>query len=344
MKILTHNGRSRRAFALLLLIFIVFPAACPSHADAQEGPDGQASQEQNAPLTWAPEELTTLPIAPPQQPAIDPACQLPVEDNDARYRFLFGTDAQVYTIDNLPPGYRTQAEAASHMTTITVPVWQMDEEGNRFPSSFELTINEKLALNVAAIFDEIYALEIQFPIRELKGYGYRKVGGVGLGRSTLMSIHSFGAAIDINPDDYDNDYFLGKGNDLRDRSNPYCIPDEVIEIFERYGWFWGGNFEICADTMHFQYLGLEFLTYQGNSPFRELKVTGSLMSGSDVRNLQQRLCELGYTVGIDGTYGQRTAEALMRYQADRGLEATGVTDYLTWETLINETHYMPYAF
>lgn len=292
--------------------------------------------------TKAPE--ATEEITPSPTPTIKPSAQVPTESNDARYQYLFGTDAQVYTIDNPPAGYENAEAAAKHMKTITVPVWKIDSKGNKYSSSFKLTIHEKLAKNVKAIFNEIYALDIKFPIRVLKGYGYRKVGGVGLSNSTLISIHSFGAAIDINPWDEDNDYFLGKGNDLRDKSNPYCIPDEVIEIFEKYGWFWGGNFEICSDTMHFQYLGLEFLTYQDNSPFRTLKVKSTYMKGTDVRNLQQRLCELGYKVSVDGVYGNKTASAVKKYQKQKGLKATGVVDYETWETIINETHYMPYAF
>ncbi len=290
--------------------------------------------------TKEPEEEPT----PSPTPTIKPSLQLPTESNDARYQYLFGTDVVELTIDNPPEGFATEQEAAAQMTTITVPVWKIGADGERYASKFKLTIHKKLAKNVKAIFKEIYALDMKFPIRVLKGYGYRKVGGVGLSNSTLISMHAFGAAIDINPWDYDNDYYLGKGNDLRDKSNPYCIPDEVIEIFERYGWFWGGNFEICADTMHFQYLGLEYLTYQGNSPFRDLKVKKSYMKGIDIKNLQQRLSELGYKVAIDGVYGNRTASAVKKYQKQSGLKATGVVDYKTWETLINETHYMPYAF
>ncbi len=269
---------------------------------------------------------------------------LPTESNNARYQYIFGTNAQIYTIYSLPASFNTEAKARKQMTTIKVPVWKMTASGGRYASSMDLTINKKVAKNVQAIFDEIYQLDIKFPIKILKGYGYRKVGGVGLSRSTLMSMHAFGVAIDINPGDYDNDYFLGAGNDLRDKSNPYCIPDEVIDIFEKYGWYWGGNFSICADTMHFQYLGLEFLTYQNNSPFRELTVASNYMKGSDVLNLQKRLVKLGFSIQVDGVYGKSTANVIKKAQQKYGLPVTGIVDYKTWETIINLTHYMPYAF
>ena len=300
-----------------------------------EPSDGEDEEE--------PDDATPTPV-PTKKPSKDPAWAIPTQSDDARYQYLLGIDSKVITIDNPPAGYRNATEAAKNMKTITIPIWKMSSSGGRYTSSAKLTIHKKLARNVQEIFKEIYALDIKFPIKVVKGFMYRKVGGVALSKSRIMSIHSFGAAIDINPGDYDNDYFLGKGNDLRDKSNPYCIPDEVIAIFEKYGWFWGGNFEICADTMHFQYFELGMLTYQGNSPFRNLKVKSAYMTGSDVRNLQQRLRELGFYVSVDGVYGNKTADALKKYQKSRGLEATGEMDYKTWETIINETHYMSYVF
>ncbi len=300
-----------------------------------EPSDGEDEEE--------PDDATPTPV-PTKKPSKDPAWAIPTQSDDARYQYLLGIDSKVITIDNPPAGYRNATEAAKNMKTITIPIWKMSSSGGRYTSSAKLTIHKKLARNVQEIFKEIYALDIKFPIKVVKGFMYRKVGGVALSKSRIMSIHSFGAAIDINPGDYDNDYFLGKGNDLRDKSNPYCIPDEVIAIFEKYGWFWGGNFEICADTMHFQYFELGMLTYQGNSPFRNLKVKSAYMTGSDVRNLQQRLRELGFYVSVDGVYGNKTADAIKKYQKSRGLEATGEMDYKTWETIINETHYMSYVF
>lgn len=270
---------------------------------------------------------------------------LPITSNNARYQYIMGTDYKAYTMSNRPAGYRTSTEAIKNMTSVTLPVWKMTSSGGKYSSTMTIMIHKKLAKSVKEIFQEIYDLDMKFPIKTLVGYGYRKVGGVGLVNSTLMSAHAFGAAIDINPGDYDNDYYLGKGNDLRNKDNPYCIPDEVIDIFASHGWFWGGNFEICADTMHFQYLGLEFLTYQGKDNFRKLTyASDNLMTGADVKNLQQRLNKLGYKVKVTGTYNKASAVAIKKYQKASGLPVTGVVDYDTWETIINATHYMSYVF
>lgn len=270
---------------------------------------------------------------------------IPFGDDTVRYQYLLGTDVVYYTVDNKAPGYANNAEAERYMMEITVPVWHLnDSTGERTPSSMKMKIHRKLVTGVKKIFQEIYELPCQFPIKTLLGYGYRQSGGVGLSNCTLMSIHSYGAAIDINPGDFDNDYYLGAGNDLRDKSNPYCIPDEVIDIFAKYGWYWGGDFSICVDSMHFQYLGLDFLTYQNNSPFMTVDLLGSAEVGTHVENLQLRLAELGYRVNRNGIYTEQTRAAVVKFQTRQGLPATGVVDYKTWETIINLTHYMPYAF
>ena len=59
------------------------------------------------------------------------------------------------------------------------------------------------------------------------------------------SMHSWGAAIDINS--AHADYWLwGRG------SSTTTIPAEIIEIFERRGFIWGGKWS-HYDTMHFEY-------------------------------------------------------------------------------------------
>ena len=270
---------------------------------------------------------------------------IPFGDDETRYKYLLGTEVVYYTVDNKAPGYANDAEAERYMMEITVPVWHLDDRtGIRTPSSMKIKINRKLVTGVKKIFQEIYELPSRFPIKTLLGYGYRQSGGVGLSNCTLMSIHSYGAAIDINPGDFDNDYFLGAGNDLRDKDNPYCIPDEVIDIFAKYGWFWGGNFSICVDAMHFQYLGLDFLTYQDNSPFMTVDLSGSAEVGDYVENLQLRLDKLGYRVNRNGIYTEQTREAVRKFQTRQGLPVTGVVDYKTWETIINLTHYMEFVF
>jgi N-acetylmuramoyl-L-alanine amidase len=61
------------------------------------------------------------------------------------------------------------------------------------------------------------------------------------------------------------------------------------------------------------------------------------MQGEDVRRLQLRLIELGYTdVGVpDGDFGSLTDKAVRRFQQDRGLVVDGVVGQLSWKELFH---------
>lgn len=276
---------------------------------------------------------------------VNRAKAIPTESNDARYEYITGQGYKAYRTNNMPKGFTSDSKTSEQMVTFDVPVWKMSSDRKtRYPATWSITIHEKLQDSVRCIFSDIYQLDIQFPFNYLKGYMYRKVGGVGLMDSTLMSAHAFGVAIDINYWDDDNDYFLGKGNDLRNKSNPYCIPDEVIDIFAEYGWYWGGNFEICADTMHFQYFGLEFLQYETDEPFPILYRGAENMNSSVIRNLAQRLVKLGYLEKETGSFSRKVDTAVKAFQEAEGLEADGIVDYEVWERIINLTHDMSYVF
>ena len=65
------------------------------------------------------------------------------------------------------------------------------------------------------------------------------------------SMHSWGAAIDINTGF--SDYWLWHRH-AADRAPAYVnrIPQEIVTIFERHGFIWGGRWA-HFDTMHFEY-------------------------------------------------------------------------------------------
>ena len=59
--------------------------------------------------------------------------------------------------------------------------------------------------------------------------------------------------------------------------------------------------------------------------------------GNAVVELQNRLNELGYSVGTaDGDFGGKTEKAIMQYQQDNGLEVTGVLDEITYGVLFQD--------
>lgn len=77
-------------------------------------------------------------------------------------------------------------------------------------------------------------------------FNWRKIAG-----ASNMSVHSFGAAIDLNTKFAD--YWIwsgGKPGRVPTYANKY--PLEIVDIFERHGFVWGGRW-YHYDTMHFEY-------------------------------------------------------------------------------------------
>ncbi len=64
------------------------------------------------------------------------------------------------------------------------------------------------------------------------------------------SMHAWGAAIDINT--IHADYWLWRRSGVIDGGRIGSIPAEIVEIFERHGFIWGGKWS-HYDTMHFEY-------------------------------------------------------------------------------------------
>ncbi len=96
--------------------------------------------------------------------------------------------------------------------------------------------------HLAAVARELDAPEWRHTLWPNGGtYACRAVADTG-----EPSMHSYGAAIDINL--VVSDYWLWRrGAPWRDR-----VPDEVVAAFERHGFIWGGRWS-HYDTMHFEY-------------------------------------------------------------------------------------------
>lgn len=57
-------------------------------------------------------------------------------------------------------------------------------------------------------------------------------------------------------------------------------------------------------------------------------------AGENVRTIQYLLNEHGATVGVDGTFGRFTTDAIWAFQADHGLDVDGIVGNLTWPELV----------
>ena len=62
-------------------------------------------------------------------------------------------------------------------------------------------------------------------------------------------------------------------------------------------------------------------------------------SGKLVKQMQERLAELGYYEGpLSGNFQKYTTRAVKKFQTQNGLESTGVVDETTWNLIFNDAH------
>lgn len=143
-------------------------------------------------------------------------------------------------------------EVSKHLVTI---YWMPNVFGKRYPLKVT-TVNDvdKKLRRISANLEKLPPSYYKYLENPGGSYYWRQV----LGESAL-SVHSFGIAIDINLR-YSN-YWLWdyqKTNrpmsELRNHKLAYQnrIPTEIVEIFEKEGFFWGGRWYFY-DTMHFEY-------------------------------------------------------------------------------------------
>ncbi len=144
----------------------------------------------------------------------------------------------------------TKEEADALMTTVTIPIWKLGSNGEKYSSTVTITVHYLIADKVKAVFEEIYAGDEKFPIKDIGAYSWR--GG--------RSEHNSGTAIDINANE--NYCIYNNGTTIGSHWKPYIDPysitpyGDVMKAFEKYGFTWGGDsWSNPKDYMHFSYLG-----------------------------------------------------------------------------------------
>lgn len=117
-----------------------------------------------------------------------------------------------------------------------------------FGGTLRMTKRQGAAAALAKVRDELAKrpeLE-RYLVPSAGTFNWRRVSG-----APNMSVHSFGAAIDLNTKFAD--YWVwagGRPGKVPKYANRY--PLDIVDIFERYGFIWGGRW-YHYDTMHFEY-------------------------------------------------------------------------------------------
>jgi len=183
------------------------------------------------------------------------------------------------TVQAIPPAVQAEMTGASwhpdmrcprwpELALISMPHWGFDGA----VKVGELVVAAAVADDVIHAFERVFAA--RFPIAQMvridayggddnlsmeanntSGFNFRTVAGLD-----VLSLHSFGVAIDINP--VQNPYVAGDrilppaATAYLDRSHlrPGMIvrPDPVTGAFDSIGWQWGGDWSPRKDYHHFQ--------------------------------------------------------------------------------------------
>lgn len=123
-----------------------------------------------------------------------------------------------------------------------VPIDWMPKSSNK---TVRMTGVNEVAQKLAQVSTELDELPAEFKkylIKTSGTYNWRVISG-----TNRLSAHSFAIAIDINAQMAN--YWKWAGKNYRYQNN---IPHEIVEIFEKHGFIWGGKW-YHYDTMHFEY-------------------------------------------------------------------------------------------
>ncbi len=147
--------------------------------------------------------------------------------------------------------YSSNEEALKEMRTFTVTVWRIDSKNNWYKKNISITSHKALVKTLKCIFAELLELpeEDRVPIKNIGCYSYR----------SGTSAHSCGAALDINSDEnaeMTKSGVVTAGRYWRPGEDIYSIKSNspFVQIFEKYGWTWGGYWDSKKDYMHFSYI------------------------------------------------------------------------------------------
>jgi D-alanyl-D-alanine carboxypeptidase len=134
-----------------------------------------------------------------------------------------------------------KGEVAPRLVSI---VWLPQSWGHTIRVTSVNGVAERLA-EISAELDALAPAAKRFVYPPAGTYNCRAVADTG-----QPSMHSWGAAIDVNA--AGADYWLWTHAAAISAGRPPRLPAEIVDIFERRGFIWGGKWS-HYDTMHFEY-------------------------------------------------------------------------------------------
>jgi peptidoglycan L-alanyl-D-glutamate endopeptidase CwlK len=162
--------------------------------------------------------------------------------------------------DSYEPFFRkmygnSAAEVKKNLVTV---YWMPNVFGKRYPLRVTTIngIDQKLR-RISAQLEKLPPSYRKYLERPAGGFYWRNVAS-----ESYLSPHSFGIAIDINSSHAN--YWLWdwqrSKRPLSELAYKNHIPMQIVEIFEKEGFYWGGRWKPYYDTMHFEYRPELFIT------------------------------------------------------------------------------------
>ena len=145
-----------------------------------------------------------------------------------------------------------QTEEQNEQYLETFEISYLDETG--VLKSMDIKMHKKLKTEVQAIFQDL--INIGFKLEWSSGGGAMRGWDtdVGYKGKFYQSAHSYGHAIDINVDANPYDGAAGHvGGTYSPGIDPFSVTEEVVNIWKKHGFYWGGDWNNPKDYMHFSY-------------------------------------------------------------------------------------------
>lgn len=184
-----------------------------------------------------------------------------------------------------------------------------------------VTVHKRIARLVDLLLDECERRGYQLYGEQCGGFNCRAISG-----TRTASNHSWGLAVDLN----------WQLNPMR-RPLTTNIPGWMVQLWNRYGFAWGGHYTGTPDPMHFEHMGTPAdadamtalaIAELGGASTTTTETVRKGSSGGAVRRLQEML-----GIPADGEFGPATDAALRTFQRTHKLTVDGVAGPATWQAL-----------
>lgn len=120
---------------------------------------------------------------------------------------------------------------------------------------YAVQVNRRVAPCLEAVVRDLTAQGTAYHVVEVGGYRKERA-------DRPYWFHQYGGAVDINPatnpictGDLGGSYEGVEEPGRCALDKPYDLPQAWVDTFERYGFYWGGNYERGKDYMHFEWYG-----------------------------------------------------------------------------------------